>query len=209
MVPFVPREARRILDIGCGAGAFSATIKQERQAEVWGIELNEDASRKASSRIDRVLHAPFDANLALPSSYFDTICFLDVLEHLPDPVAMLQLAAPLLTPAGVIVASIPNFRYFDNVWELVVRKAARYESQGIMDRTHLRIFTQSSIVLLFEEANLTIVKMQGINPKLGSDKFNFFNAITFGWIADMRFQQFAVVARRVAPTNASMQSVSV
>ena len=122
---------------------------------------------------------------------------------------MLRLAAPLLTPTGVIVASIPNFRYFDNIWELVVRKAARYESQGIMDRTHLRIFTQSSIGLLFQEANMTIVKMEGINPKKGSDKFNFFNAITFGWITDMRFQQFAVVARRDSPTNVSMQSISV
>jgi 2-polyprenyl-3-methyl-5-hydroxy-6-metoxy-1,4-benzoquinol methylase len=196
VLSFVPSGAKRILDVGCGAGMFSWTLKQQRGAEVWGIELSEAASRKASTRLDRVLNAPFGPDLELPTAYFDAICFLDVLEHIPEPVDTLRHASTLLAPDGRLVASLPNFRHFDNMWNLVVKKSARYERGGIMDRTHLRIFTQSSIGLLFEEAGLTVERIEGINPKRGSHKFALFNAITLGSIADMRFLQFAVVARR-------------
>jgi 2-polyprenyl-3-methyl-5-hydroxy-6-metoxy-1,4-benzoquinol methylase len=195
MLRFVPAGATTILDVGCGAGAFASSLRQLRGAEVWGIELTQEAGRKAAARLDRVVNAPFGPDLDLPRAYFDAVCFLDVLEHLPDPDKALRLAIPLLTPRGRIVASIPNFRYFDNMWEVLVRRSARYESEGVMDRTHLRIFTKSSIRLLFEEAGLTIEQIEGINPKVGSHKFHLFNALTLGWIADMRFRQFAVVAR--------------
>ena len=196
MLPFVPANARRILDVGCGAGPFGANLKQSRQLEVWGVELNEEASRKAAARLDHVINSPFGPDLALPARYFDAICFLDVLEHVPDPGAMLRHAVHYLAPGGRIVASIPNFRHFDNMWNLVIKKEARYEPHGVMDRTHLRIFTKSSIRLLFDEANLTIERLEGIGAKTGSHKFTLCNILTLGLMSDMRFLQFAVVARR-------------
>ncbi|MEO7192515.1 MAG: class I SAM-dependent methyltransferase [Vicinamibacterales bacterium] len=192
---YVPKAARRVLDVGCGAGTFGAAIAREQQAEVWGIEPNERASLRAAGRLYRVLNAPFGAGLGLPAGYFDAICFLDVLEHLPTPTEQLEYAKTLLAPGGRIVASIQNFRYFNNMWELLVRRSARYETQGIMDQTHLRIFTQSSIRLLFEEAGLIVEQLDGINPDRGGRKFALMNVLTLGWIADMRYLQFAVVAR--------------
>jgi 2-polyprenyl-3-methyl-5-hydroxy-6-metoxy-1,4-benzoquinol methylase len=195
MVPFVPESAHKILDVGCGAAGFSGNLKRLRQVEVWGVELNQSASEVARSRIDKVFHAPFGPELNLPKSYFDAICFNDVLEHLPDPGSALNYAKTLLSPEGCIVASIPNFRYFDNMLKIIFRKSARYVAEGIMDRTHLRIFTKSSISLLFEEAEMEIERIEGINSEYVSKKFALLNVLTLGWISDMKYLQFAVVAK--------------
>lgn len=195
ILPFVPESAQIILDVGCGAAGFSGTLKKLRQVEAWGVELNLPASEVARGRIDKVFHAPFGPELDLPPKYFDVIFFNDVLEHMPDPGKVLCFAKTLLAPGGCIIASIPNFRFFDNMVQLIVRKSARYVAEGIMDRTHLRIFTESSIKLLFEELEMTVERMEGINSKWVSNKFAFFNALTLGWISDMKFLQFVVVAK--------------
>ena len=67
-------------------------------------------------------------------------------------------------------------------------------SAGPLDRTHLRFFTRSSLVRLFTEAGFDTVRMQGINPT-GSLKFKLANLVTLGRWADMRWLQFACVAR--------------
>ncbi|MGA3144008.1 MAG: class I SAM-dependent methyltransferase [Verrucomicrobiota bacterium] len=195
MLPFVPESARKILDVGCGAAGFSGTLKKLRPVEVWGVELNKSASEVARGRIDKVFHAPFGPELDLPRNYFDVICFNDVLEHFADPGSVLRHAKTLLAPEGCIVASIPNFRFFDNMVKIIVRKSARYVHEGIMDRAHLRIFTKSSIALLFDEAEMAVERVEGINSQYVSNKFAFFNVLTLGWISDMRFLQFAVVAK--------------
>ena len=195
LLPFIPKNARKVLDVGCGAAQFSGALKKLRAVEVWGVEMNQSASEVARGRIDKVFHAPFGPELDLPRNYFDVICFNDVLEHLPDPGSALRYAKTLLAPEGCIVASIPNFRFFNNMVKIVIRKSARYEPEGIMDRTHLRIFTKSSISLLFDEAEMTVEQIQGINSKYVSNKFGLFNILTLGWISDMKFLQFAVVAK--------------
>lgn len=82
------------------------------------------------------------------------------------------------------------------MWEFIVRKSLRYEEWGIMDRTHLRVFTESSIRALFESCGFEIVSITGINGEFGINwKFHLINFLTAGWINDMRWLQFAVVAR--------------
>jgi 2-polyprenyl-3-methyl-5-hydroxy-6-metoxy-1,4-benzoquinol methylase len=196
MLPFVPRNAKRILDVGCGAGGFSALLKEKLGAEVWGVELLSDAASIAESRIDRVVNGSFEPCDLLPEKYFDAIVFNDVLEHLSTPESALAYARSLLGPGGRVVASIPNFRHFPNVWAFIVKKSLRYEEWGIMDRTHLRVFTESSIRALFESCGFEVVGITGINGEFGIDwKFRLANFLTAGWIDDMRWLQFAVVAR--------------
>lgn len=56
MLRFLPNNAKRILDIGCGNGAFAQVIKEKNNAEVWGIEYMEEHGIEAQKKIGYCLH---------------------------------------------------------------------------------------------------------------------------------------------------------
>ncbi len=197
MLRFVTQNSRRILDVGCACGGFGQLLKDTRPVEVWGIELNERAAAVASQRLDHVICAGFDSSLSLPIHSFDCIIFNDVLEHLVDPFAALLYCKELLRNGGVVVASIPNVRYFHTMWDLLVHKNWQYTDSGILDRTHLRFFTQRSILSTFNTLGYCVECIEGIHPT-PSRKFSFLNRLSFKQIEDMRYLQFAIVAR---PSN--------
>ena len=199
MLDRIPKEAATILDVGCAVGSFGQLIKSERSSEVWGIEINDYAASIAAQKLDKVICGSFDETLDLPKDKFDCIVFNDVLEHLVDPYSALLYSKTLLRDGGKIVASIPNVRYFDNVWKLLVDKDWEYTQNGILDRTHLRFFTRTSILKTFSDLGYEIESIEGINPLEQEHphrvkKFRILNYILLNQIEDMRYIQFAVVA---------------
>ncbi len=202
MLQYIPQKSYTILDVGCGGGSFGQLLKEQRPVEIWGVEMNEHAAAVAAQRLDRVVCGAFDSSLNLPTQSFDCIVFNDVLEHLVDPFAALTYSKELLRAGGVIVASIPNVRYFDNIWNLLVCKDWQYSDYGILDRTHLRFFTRRSILSTFDALGYWVECIEGINYVENlhphhSRKFHLLNQLLFNKIEDMRYQQFAIVAHPV------------
>lgn len=205
MLGLIPDHARRLIDVGCGTGRFGRLLKQERGAEVWGVEPSARACREAENCLDRVLHGEFGESLPLPKRAFDVVVFNDVLEHMVNPWAALEFAKQLLTEKGVIVASIPSIRHFPTLWRLVVRQDWTYQEAGTLDRTHLRFFTRRTIERLFLDTGYRIELLSGIRSfhsmdgDSDSDRlwryFKLFNMLTVGYINDMKFLQYAVRAR--------------
>ncbi len=204
LLPFVPKSTRKILDVGCGAAGFSAAVKKLFEAEVWGVELNQAASEIARGRLDKVIHAPFGPELDLPENYFDAIFFNDVLEHILDPIPVLQYASKLLSKNGVVIASIPNIGHFPIVWKLTRYGQWEYKDSGILDRTHLRFYTRNSIKELFRESGFEIQTIQGINPFYNMDPgdgkfwriYRLISWLPIASLQDMKYLQFAVVAKK-------------
>jgi 2-polyprenyl-3-methyl-5-hydroxy-6-metoxy-1,4-benzoquinol methylase len=195
MMQYIPAVAKRILDVGCGEGVFGAQLKQRNQAEVWGIELEPAIAERAAKRLDKVLCGDVSQQLqSLPEEYFECAIFNDVLEHLADPYSVLRTIRQKLAPGGVIVCSIPNVRFFRNLFNLVVRGQWRYEEAGIMDKTHLRFFTKKSIREMFDSLNYHILKLEGINAT-PSWRVRLLMLGTFGLVNDTQYLQFACVAQ--------------
>src|SRR5690606_5474085 len=128
--------ARRVLDVGCGAGALGRLLKEERRVEeVCGVEFIEEAYRRACTVLDRVLLGNIEEmSLPWPDEHFDCIVCADVLEHLVNPSAVLAKLSRVLAPRGVIVISVPNARFFE-VLHMLSSGAWTYFEQGIMDAT--------------------------------------------------------------------------
>jgi SAM-dependent methyltransferase len=199
MRAFVPAKARRLLDVGCGDGAFAAALREERrrqgvELEIWGLELDPDAAARAAARLDRVLSGPAAERLGeLPERAFDCVVLNDLLEHLAWPEDLLRALHRVLAPGGCLVASIPNVRHFFNVWDLTVRGDWEYHDEGIRDRTHLRFYTRSSMHGLFARAGYRLVRQEGINPTR-SWRYRVCNLLCLGRLGEMRYLQFACVA---------------
>lgn len=195
MLDFVPRNAKRVIEFGCGEAIFSQKVKKRNSAEVWGVEFMPDAATIAENKLDKVIIEDLNAAAAkLPLSHFDCMIFNDVLEHLPDPWATLRSLKPALTPHGTIVASIPNVRYIGNLRELLIDEDWKYKKEGgILDFTHLRFFTKKSIITMFEECGYEVARIEGINAT-SNKLFPLINILTLGKFSDAKFLQFAVVA---------------
>jgi len=192
---FVPPTARRILDVGCGEGRFGQRLKEKLNAEVWGVELVPLAADVARDRLDRVLCGDITQQLInIRDHYFDCIIFNDVIEHLMDPYRVLIAIKQKLTREGVVVCSIPNIRYFRNLFDLAVRGEWRYQDSGILDKTHLRFFTKKSIAEMFDSLGYRIACLEGINPT-PSWRVRLFNLVTLGFFSDTPYLEFACVAQ--------------
>jgi 2-polyprenyl-3-methyl-5-hydroxy-6-metoxy-1,4-benzoquinol methylase len=194
MLRYIPRGVRTTLEFGCGCGGFSALLKSRLGTESWAVEINEAVAREAAARLDKVIPGDALASIGqIPDGYFDCIIFFDILEHLIDPYRLLAAARAKLTPAGVVVASIPNIRFYRTLVALVVHGNWEYEDEGILDRTHLRFFTRKSIVHMFEERGFRILTLEGINPTV-SRTYRLLNLLSAHALADVRYRQFVVVA---------------
>jgi len=195
MLRFVPQGVKSILDVGCGEGFFGASLKQQGVREVWGIEATPKVAENARTRLDRVLVGRVEDHLpTIPEKYFDCVIFNDVLEHLVDPWTVLSSAQRILAADGIVIASIPNIRHFPTLKDLIVGKEWRYQQWGVLDRTHLRFFTENSIRRLFADCGYVLASMTGIEAGPLTWKFRLLNRVAFKAFDDCRYIQFACVA---------------
>lgn len=156
ILALIPHHSRRVLDLGCGTGALGKALKERQTCHVTGIEINKEAGEIAEKNLDSYIHDNLNRyDPTLSAARYDCIIFADILEHLINPWNVLKKFASVLTDGGVIIASIPNIAH---PWIIrnLQRGLWRYEPAGILDITHLRFFTKTSVFQLFYKAGLKI-----------------------------------------------------
>jgi 2-polyprenyl-3-methyl-5-hydroxy-6-metoxy-1,4-benzoquinol methylase len=195
MLKYLPKTSKKILDIGCGNGAFASIVKQKNDAEVWGIELMEEEAKVAVDVLDKVFVGNCEKHIdGLPEGYFDVIYMNDVLEHLVDPYSVLETLKSKLAPNGIVISSIPNVRFFRTFSKVLFSKDWKYDEYGVMDKTHLRFFTGKSIRRMYEELGYSISTHEGINVTK-SIRPILFNILFLFTQMDVRYVQYATVAK--------------
>ncbi len=163
-----PPETARACDVGCGAGAAGRALRRLRpRARVTGIESDPRAAALARERLDRVLEEDAAAaleRLGREGESFDAFLFADVLEHLPDPIAVLALARRIASPGAVLVASVPNVGHLSLVRDLLLGRFDPLPA-GLTDAGHLRWFDRRFLAEALEEAGW---RVRGIESLAGA-----------------------------------------
>ena len=158
----LPVTARRVLEVGCGAGFLGAAyLARNPRAEYIGVELNAGAATAAAQRLSRVIigdieSAEIVAQLSDLGISFDLVVLGDVIEHLRDPWKALRDLQALTAPGGVCVACVPNVAH----WSVLVQQLQgrwNYTDDGLLDHTHLRFFTLATLWESFQQAGWTVV----------------------------------------------------
>lgn len=103
---FTGKMMGNLLDYGCGTGAFLNAM-QRRQWKVQGMEPDAGAREKAEKLLDQPLLSPEDW-AKLHGQSFDAITLWHVLEHVPDPNALIPKLKSVLSSSGVLVLALPN-----------------------------------------------------------------------------------------------------
>ncbi len=155
----VPTTAKKILDLGCGTGELGKALKKRQQCHVTGIEINKEAFETARENLDRALHDNLNRyDPTLETHKYDCIVLADILEHLINPWSVLIKFSKVLTTDGVLIASVPNVAH-PTIIDQLQRGLFRYAQAGILDITHLRFFTKTSISQVFYRAGLKITSI--------------------------------------------------
>ncbi len=157
----IPTTVKHVLDLGCGTGELGNALKKRQPCHVTGIEINKEALQIAKSKLDiTVLDNLNRYNPAFSNRHYDCLVFADILEHLINPWPVLKKFVSVLSDDGVVVASIPNIAH-PHIISQLRRGLLRYRQAGLLDITHLRFFTKTTIGQLFYKAGLKIVKIAG------------------------------------------------
>lgn len=155
----LPPSRRRLIDIGCGPGFFLQTACA-RGWEGEGIEPSQQASEHARSLGLRVHQGFFSADYAKDLGTFDVVHMNNMLEHVPDPVALLRAACHMLAPEGVLVVGVPN-----DFSPLQIAAAANgLPRWWVAPPHHLNYFDFSSLAKLLERLGLRVVERQTSFP---------------------------------------------
>jgi SAM-dependent methyltransferase len=105
-----PLAGLRLLDAGCGGGAYVHALA-ERGADARGIEYNEEklttTQSPARAALSRIFHGDIERT-AFGAGSFDAVLLNEVLEHVPDDRAALREMHRLLRPGGALVVFSPN-----------------------------------------------------------------------------------------------------
>ena len=148
---------KTVLEFGCSTG-YVSKLMRDRACTVTGIEIDGDAAESARKFCERVIVGDIEElgiRKLFSEERFDVALFGDVLEHLKDPKAVLLVAKDLLKKGGFIVLSVPNIAHWSIKLNLLLGKFD-YQDMGILDDTHLRFFTRSSITHLLESCGYIV-----------------------------------------------------
>jgi 2-polyprenyl-3-methyl-5-hydroxy-6-metoxy-1,4-benzoquinol methylase len=157
MLALVPRGAV-VLEVGCASGYFTRALVANGASAIDGIEMNPEDARQAAPACRYLIVDSVENDDVLEQfedEFYDAIVCGDVLEHLRDPDAVLQRLVPKLRRGGVFVISIPNVAHHSVRFGLLFGRF-EYEDLGILDRTHFRFFTRTSLRQMIERAGLVL-----------------------------------------------------
>lgn len=148
---------RRALDVGAADG-FLAELLTRQGWQVTALERDPEQAAKARGRCHEVIVADLDEAAPRLEGAFDAIVYGDVLEHLSDPLPALVALNRSLAPGGRILVSVPNVAH---LWVRLSLLLGRwdYADRGILDRTHVRFFTQRSFTRFLGDAGLEIEEL--------------------------------------------------
>ncbi|MCY9592022.1 methyltransferase domain-containing protein [Paenibacillus chitinolyticus] len=150
------RPETTVLEFGTATGYMTEYMYKELNCQVYGVEIEESAARVASAfTVDMEIGdvESLTWTTKFKNIKFDHIIFVDVLEHLKDPWRVLKIAVEFLKEEGTLITSIPNISNNAVIMELLSGRF-EYKTLGLLDNTHLRFFTKSSILELYEQAGL-------------------------------------------------------
>ena len=154
------KKNKKLLDVGCGTGTITSTLRDALSLDVVGVEPHPERAEQARTEGLNVITGVYDQTFAQRNEKFDYILFADVLEHLVDPAEILREVKNSLAPDGRVLASIPNVAHWTVRAQLLFGNF-NYKPTGIMDATHLRWFTRRSVRRLFEAAGYEVEDIRG------------------------------------------------
>lgn len=147
----------RVLDVGCGDGTLLAWLRDEKQVDGRGVEIDTAQVNAAISSGIPVIQGDVNSDLAdYPSQAYDYVILSQTLQTVADPQAVL---AELVRIGKQAIVSVPNFGHWKNrlylalFGKMPVTKTLTYQWY---DTPNIHFCTISDFVILAEKLGISI-----------------------------------------------------
>ena len=147
-VPPTIARSGRLLDVGCAAGFFLA--EAQAHYEVQGVELSAWSSTYARDQLGLPVITGTLPQAALPAAHFDVVTLWDVIEHVPEPVPLLQAAARVLKADGKMVLTTGD-------WGSAYAQGRGADWHLMTPPWHLTMFDRRTLTAAAQRAGLRVV----------------------------------------------------
>ncbi|WP_019141745.1 bifunctional 2-polyprenyl-6-hydroxyphenol methylase/3-demethylubiquinol 3-O-methyltransferase UbiG [Noviherbaspirillum massiliense] len=165
-----PLEGKTVADIGCGGGILAESMAK-KGAEVTGIDLSEKAlkvadlhSLESGVQVRYELISAEELAAREPARY-DVVTCMEMLEHVPDPAAVVKACATLVKPGGHVFFSTINRNPKSYLFAVI---GAEYLLRLLPKGTHdyAKFITPAELAQFIRNAGLTLdaLKGMGYNP---------------------------------------------
>lgn len=188
----MPTHSGKLLDVGCGDGAFLARAATSG-FEIHGIDFDSNSIRIAREKhgLQNVVDQPLDLYLESARrshTYYDVVCFFEVLEHQAEPSEFLETILGILAPAGWIAGSVPNRNRF-------LAKLDRRFGAGDLPPHHFFWFSARALNNLLTRKGFRDIRI------LPSGNISFQELLTkLGNLAQSRLEPFVARLPRISKT---------
>lgn len=155
VLKLVPRDARRVLSVGCGCGTTEEALV-DLGIEVVGIPLDSIICSSAGTKGIAMLSPDFGlAAKELEGQQFDCILILDILQQLRDPIAILSRYCGFLRDGGTVLVSVPNWNYHGTLRQrLTSRGKLSLECRLSSQRVGVHRTTKACVTMWLHQSGL-------------------------------------------------------
>lgn len=161
------KKSDRLLDIGCGDGILAYFIRNKVRA-LYGIDKSKRELEKARKNKFKTYLLDIDSQkFPFEDDFFDSITCLDVIEHVRDPLFLLNESYRVLKRNGSLILSTPNIRFSDHLYKLFAKGVFPKTSEDsvLYDGGHIHFFTFTDIKNLLNQCFFIITGEEGIINK--------------------------------------------
>jgi SAM-dependent methyltransferase len=155
----------RILDVGCGTGATTASLRPF--GSVLGLDIGSEALTRARERNLPVARSSA-ARLPVPPGAFDVVVALDLLEHLDDDVAAAGEIRAALAPGGFLLTTVPAYSFLWSSHDIALehrRRYARRQLRKVLERAGFELELCSYVMTAILPAAMAMRLAERLLPR--------------------------------------------
>lgn len=204
-----------ILDIGAGNGLLARVLSRAgKNVVIDGVEPNEFAAQLAEKYYRDFYPGFVQEHMdKLSQTTYNYVVLADVIEHMSNPLHVLTELLDKLPAETRLIVSVPNVA-FGAVRLSLMNGQFHYVDSGLLEHTHLRFFTRSSLAQLFGLLGLKIDKYFSLERSFYRTEFarkdisaSLFSVMKLALNSDARAYQYLFLLSKKNNESASHEAV--
>jgi len=186
IIPLVPTDSS-VLDVGCGRGGLLKYLRDKKDCFVMGLDISDDAITVCRKKDIEVIKGDVEED-RIPGTY-DVIILSAVIEHLIDPLSVLNKVRDNLDKKGCLIVGVPNFSQLSaRIQYLLGRNVKVFgdtegdKKLGIQPYDHIQFFNKASLSYILEKTGYTPIEWSYHKSSFSRDPKAPLHKLLFRWI---------------------------